>query len=528
MADAACKGRVYLVGGGPGDPGLVTVRAVECLRQADVVVYDRLTSPCLLSCARPDAEMHYAGKTPGRKPGPEPGPGTATGEPAPGEGRIDQDAINRLLVQKAQEGKVVVRLKGGDPFVFGRGGEEGEALAAARIPFEVVPGVTSAIAVPAYAGIPVTHRGVASSVAIVSGREDPGKGWTQVAWQRIAQAVDTIVVLMGVEEMPRIVQALRDGGRSPETAAAIIERGTEPGQRTVTGTLADIVERARAAGIRPPAITVVGEVVRLRERLRWFDNRPLFGRRVLVTRARTQASSLVELLAREGAEPVELAAIAIKPVEDTRELDRVAASVGDYNWVVFTSANGVDALFARLHAQGCDARAFGGTRVCAIGPATAEALARQGIRADLVPQEFVSEAVVEALAKAGIAGARVLLPRADIAGEDLVEGLARLGARVRQVTAYRTVAPEEAAAEAKRLLADGHIDVVTFTSSSTVKNLVMLLKGDLRPVKGAVVACIGPVTARAARETGLPVDIVAAEHTVRGLVRALVEYFQKR
>jgi len=525
VTDTTRNGKVYLVGAGPGDPGLLTLKGAECLRHADVVVYDRLVDPRLLALARPGAEMLYAGKVPGRKPGPEPGPGTWGGEPATGEGRLDQDAITRLLVQKAQEGKVVVRLKGGDPFVFGRGGEEGGTLRDAGIPFEVVPGITSAIAVPAYAGIPVTHRGVATSFAVVTGHEDPTKAESQVAWARLAQAVDTIVVLMGVQELPRIVELLLSGGRGADTPAAVIEQGTRPVQRTVTGTLADIVTKARAADIRPPAITVVGDVVRQRDHLRWFDNRPLFGKRVLVTRARTQASALVELLAAQGAEPVELPAIGIEPAKDTAALDRAAASVSDYQWVVFTSANGADAFFARLHALGRDARAFGAAKVCAIGPATADALARHGVRADLVPPEFVSDAVVAALAKAGVAGAKVLLSRADIAGDALVRGLAGLGARVTQVAAYRTVAPEESSAVAQRLLKDGPIDVATFTSSSTVTNLLALLGNDLTPLRGAVIACIGPVTAKTAREAGLTVDVEAKEHTVPGLVKALMEHF---
>jgi len=537
-------GKVWLVGAGPGDPGLITVVGLERLRQADVVVYDRLVSPRLLEDAREGAELIFVGKVAGK-------------------GGHNQVKINELLVAKAREGKRVVRLKGGDPFVFGRGGEEAEALRAAGVPFEVVPGVTSASAVPAYAGIPVTHRGLASSFAVVTGHEDPGKDEPAVDWGRLATAVDTRVLLMGAQTLPEIVDKLIEGGRPAETPAAVIQSGTTPDQRTVTGTLGDIVRRVQEAGLTAPAITVVGEVVRLRETLAWFEDRPLFGKRVLITRTRRQASALARLLAEEGAVPIELPAIEIEPAVDEaarlrRALDGLRASASG-GWVVFTSANAVEVFFGLMRERGLDARAFAGARAAAIGPATADALAERGIIADAVPEEYVAEGVVEALRPHVREGDRVLVPRAESARPELVEGLRALGAEVDEVILYRAAVPSASGgAEALSLLREGGIDIVTFTSSSTVRNLAALLGGDFRvilsgedvstgdvvssrrnltgvggattPEPGAtsrpkpLVACIGPITAKTARELGLRVDVEASEHTIPGLVRALREH----
>ena len=538
-------GKVWLVGAGPGDPGLITVAGLEAVRQADVIVYDRLVSERLLE--HPDlvgAELIYMGKV-------------------AGEGRHDQSKINDLLIEKARLGKRVVRLKGGDPFVFGRGGEEAEALRAAGVPFAVVPGVTSATAVPAYAGIPVSHRGLAATFAVVTGHEDPDKSEPAIDWERLATAVDTLVLLMGVKTLPETVDRLIAGGRSPETPVAVIRWGTTPDQRTVTGTLADIVQRVRAAKLQPPAITVVGEVVRLRETLAWFEDRPLFGKRVLITRTRRQASTLARLLADEGAAPIELPAVEIEPAADEAAteaaLDGLRAGV--YGWVVFTSANAVELFFGLMRERGLDARAFAGAKAAAIGPATADALAQRGIVADAVPEEYIAEGVVEALRPHLRPGERVLLPRAEGARPELVEGLRSLGAEVDEVTLYRSAVPKEAPAEALSLLRGGGIDIVTFTSSSTVRNLAALLGDDFRVIlsgggprarkvvasrrsleggeggvatgergrtaaRAPLVACIGPITADTARELGLRVDVVASEHTVPGLVAALRERIQ--
>jgi uroporphyrinogen III methyltransferase/synthase len=523
LPSSSPPGFVSLVGAGPGDPGLITVKGLERIAEADVIVYDKLANESLLDHARPDAELIYMGKIGG---GPQAG----------------QDAINALLVEKGREGRRVVRLKGGDPYVFGRGGEEGEALRDAGIPFEVVPGVTSAIAVPSYAGIPITHRGLAASFAVVTGHEDPAKEASGINWEHLATGVDTLVFLMGVRTLPEIVQKLTENGRSADTPAAVIRMGTTPEQRTVTGTLRDIVARIEEAGITPPAITVVGEVVRMREALSWFEGRPLFGKRVLITRTRKQASVLARLLADEGAIPVELPAIEIEPVADRSELDaaigRLAA--GAYAWAVFTSANAVEEFFGAVESKGLDARAFGATRVCTIGPATAAALAEHGIRADLVPAQYIAEAVVEAMRRrlnvadgfslprgreGEPAPPRILIPRAEGARAELIEGLTALGAMVEEIPLYRAALPAEARPEALQMLRDGGIDIVTFTSSSTVRNLVEILggSGPLTGERRPLIACIGPITAQTAEELGLPVDVVASEHTVEGLVVALRE-----
>ncbi len=502
------KGFVSLVGAGPGDPDLLTIGGAARLAEAEVVVYDRLANPALLSHARPGAELIYVGKTTDRH-------------------TMTQDQINALLVELGLAGKRVVRLKGGDPFVFGRGGEEAEALIAAGVPFEVVPGVTSSIAAPAYAGIPLTHRSLASSFAVITGHEDPSKDATSIDWARLANGADTLVFLMGTGRLAEIAEQLIAHGRDAATPAAVIEWGTLPRQRTATGTLATIAGAVRAAGIEPPAVTVVGEVARLRDELRWFDTRPLFGKRVLVTRTRRQASDLSRALAAQGAEPVELPVIEIVPSHDERELGyaiEVLKSSG-YQWVVFTSANAVELFLGHVRGAGLDARAFARARIAAIGPGTAEALAREGLRADLVPERFVAEGLLDAFASRVMRGQRVLLPRAEGAREVLVDGLLAMGASVRELTLYRAAVPERPGAEALRRLRAGEIDAVTFASSSSVRNLIAMLGGDPAPLRTAVIAAIGPVTAAAVREAGLEVSVTAGRYTIDGLVEALVAHY---
>ena len=501
-------GTVYLVGAGPGDPELLTLRARRLLESADVVLYDRLVDRRILAHVPEGSRIVYVGK-------------------AAGEDGISQDEVNDRLISEAAEGRLVVRLKGGDPFLFGRGAEEAEALESAGVPFEVVPGVTSGIAAPAYAGIPLTHRRLASSVTFVTGNEDPRKEDSTVAWDRIAQGGGTVVVLMGFDNLAGIVETLVRHGRDAETPAALIRWGTEPYQQTVVGTLSNIVDRAREARLEPPVVTVIGDVVPLRERLAWFEARPLWGKRVLVTRTRAQAGVLSELLAESGALPIELPTIQVLPPEDWSPLDSALRSLDTYNWTVFTSVNGVEAAFDRLAALGLDTRAFGRGRVAAIGPATAESLQSRGISADLVPETFLSEALASALIREGIEGARVLLPRADIAGEVVSQRLARAGATVEEVTAYRTVASEDSRRRLPEILADG-VDIAAFTSSSTATNLADLLDGDVGRLSGVTVACIGPSTATAVRNLGLEAGIVAIEHTVPGLVRAIEDHFTKK
>jgi len=500
------KGMVSLVGAGPGNMGLITVRGLELLQQADVVVYDRLVDDGLLTYARRDTELIFVGKS-------------------SGDHSVEQGEINRILVDKAKEGKSVVRLKGGDPFVMGRGGEEAEALVENHIPFEVVPGVTSAVAVPAFAGIPVTHRSIASSFAVVTGHEDPAKEDSSVDWGGLALSVDTLVCLMGMGNIEKIVAELVRGGKSSDTPIVLIQHGTTPRQRTVVGTLATIVERAGRAGLKPPVVIVVGKVVALREHLAWFDRQALFGKRVLVTRARAQASVLSRILAERGAEAVELPVIEARDLTDITELDGAVSNLRNYHWVLFTSVNGVDAFWQRMRAMGRDARWFEKIKIGAIGPATAEQLQEFGLYPDYISQEFTSESMLQGLAELGVAGCRILLPRSDIAPRELIEGLIKLGADPFEVTAYRTVSPEGVVSEGKRRLLAGEIEVVTFTSSSTVTNLVAVLDGDIGAINKARVACIGPATASAAEKAGIRVDIVAQEHTIPGLVSAIESYF---
>ena len=499
------SGLVTLIGAGPGDPGLLTLRGAEALASADVVVYDYLANPELLAHARPEAEQIYVGKKAGKH-------------------TLSQGEINGLLVDLGRAGRRVARLKGGDPFVFGRGGEEALALVQAGLSFEVVPGVTSAVAAPAYAGIPVTHRGLASSFAVITGHEDPTKDESALDWPRLATGVDTLVFLMGVGNLPQIVEQLVAHGRPADTPVALVRWGTMPEQWTVSGTLADIAEKVKAAGLKPPAVTVVGPVAGLRQQLHWFEDRPLFGQRVLVTRTRQQASALSARLRALGADAIELPTIHVAPPEDWTPLDSAIAELSSCDWIVFTSANGVGHFWARLVSANLDARALYGTRLAAIGPATAAELETHGLRADYVPGEYVAEAVAAGLGE--VRGLRVLLPRADIARPALANLLRESGAEVVEVAAYRTLRPETDADDLRDLLSE--ITVVTFTSSSTVRNLAAMARDAGLELPGALgeaaVACIGPITAATARELGLDIDVEADEYTIDGLVEALVNH----
>ena len=500
-------GKVYIIGAGPGDPGLITLRGIECIAQADAVVYDYLANEEILRHARKDARLIYVGKK-------------------GGDHTLPQGEINRILVDEALKGLTVARLKGGDPFIFGRGGEEAEVLREAGIPFEVVPGVTSAIAVPAYAGIPLTHRGYTSTVAFVTGHEDPTKGKSDIDWAALA-GIGTLVFLMGVKNLANIARNLVEGGKAPETPAALIRWGTTPGQQTLIGTLADIAAKAKKQGFTPPSILVVGEVVALRPKLDWFEARPLFGKGIVVTRPEEQAGEFARLLAAEGAQAILFPTIRIAPPERWDDVDRALAGLGGYDWVVFTSANGVKHFFARLRAKGGDIRDLKGIRVCTIGPATAAAVECLGIRVDLVPGEYISEGVVRAFASVDLQGRRVLLPRAAEARDVIPEGLAKMGAVVDVVTVYRTVRSESRREELQALLDAGRVDVVTFTSPSTVANFKLIMGDGTLPEKVRI-ACIGPVTAAAAKRHGFTVDIYQETFTIPGMVQALVEYFSRK
>ncbi len=502
------KGTVYLVGAGPGDPDLITVKAVECLKQADIVIYDFLAAPKLLRYVREGAETIYVGKK-------------------GGDHTLAQDKINELIVKKAQEGHTVVRLKGGDPFIFGRGGEEAEELAQAGISFEIVSGVTSAVAAPAYAGIPLTHRRYNTSVAFITGHEDPTKEQSTIDWSKLATGVGTLVFLMGVKNLPYIAENLVAAGRDPKTPVALVRWGTTPQQITVQGTLNTIVAEVQAAGLKPPAIIIVGEVIELRETLNWFEKRPLLGKNVVVTRARAQASDLVDRLTSLGAECLECPTIKVVPPDDWSHLDAAINNLETYDWLIFTSVNGVSFFFERLYVKGLDVRALKNVRIAAIGPATAKRLGDFGLKSDIVPKTYQAESVVEAFEAEDMEEKRVLLPRAKEARPILPVELVKMGAVVNEIPVYKTEQASENVDELIERLEQGSIDIVTFTSSSTVKNFKALLPADRFEslIKGVTVASIGPITTDTAKELGFKVDITAKDFTIPGLCEAILQHY---
>lgn len=484
-------GKVYLVGAGPGDPGLITVRGLQLLERADAVVHDRLVSRDLIARHRPDAEIHDVGKVPGR------------------HGRGRQGEINELLVALARQGKTVVRLKGGDPFVFGRGAEEAEACVAAGVPFEVVPGVTSAVAVPAYAGIPVTHRSSASSFAVVTGHEDPARSNPRTDWAILAR-IDTLVILMGVESLPTIVERLLVHGRSDETPIALVSCGTYPSQYTVTGTLADIVDRAREATLRSPVTVVVGEVVRQRERIRWFDRGPLWGKRVLLPRTRDKTSVLAERFRALGAETIEVPHLEVKPMAErlTDALERLAG----YDLILFTSPATVRVFWSALTDRGLDARGLGGIQIAAAGPGTADELSSIGILPDLKTPAYAPTLVAEVLLLHGVVNRHLLLLRQEDMPCDLTERLRGAGARVHHIAVYRAVPVGS--------LPDLRADLLVFASSGSVRTLAGLLEGSNEEVSHAPAVCMGPRTAAAAEKHGFHVRAIAESPTFDGLIQA--------
>ncbi|MEE9495621.1 MAG: uroporphyrinogen-III C-methyltransferase [Desulfobacterales bacterium] len=505
------KAKVYLVGAGPGDPGLITVKGRECIQNADVIIYDYLAAPALLKHARKSAELIYVGKK-------------------GGDHTLSQDEINALIVEKAKSGGIVTRLKGGDPYIFGRGAEEAEVLFKAGISFEIVPGVTSAIAAAAYAGIPLTHRKLTSTLAFVTGHEDPDKEETGINWSSLATGIGTLVFFMGVKNLPNITKSLIDHGKSPDTPIALIRWGTTPGQKTVSGTLDTIVEKARIAGLKAPAIIVVGEVVNLRQTLKWFEDRPLLGKRIVVTRARQQASDLVRLLSDQGAECLEYPTIEIRPPKDPEPLKQAVENLSAYDWIVFTSVNGVIYFFEQLFAAGKDVRALGRMQTAAIGPATAERLLEFGLTSDIVPETYRAESVVEAFAKVKLKGKKILLPRAREARPILPKELTKMGATVHEIPAYETLKAVENTDDLVQKLKDNQIDLITFTSSSTVKNFKALLPPDdfKTLMQGVVIASIGPITSDTAAKLGFEVQITAESYTISGLVEAILQNYQGR
>ena len=507
MEDKKENGRCYLVGAGPGDLGLLTLRAKQLIERADVVIYDYLCNPEILKWTAEKAEIIYAGKKAG----------------AP---TLKQDEINALLLEKARAGKQVVRLKGGDPFLFGRGGEEAQALAGAKIPFEIVPGVTSAIAAPAYAGIPVTHRGLTSHVTFFTGHEDPEKSESAIDYEALAKLGGTQVMLMGVERIETIAQEMLSHGVRPDLPVALVRWGTTARQQSIRGTLQNIAQCVAEAEFAPPAVAIFGDVVSLGNELRWFDQRPLFGKRIVVTRTRKQAGALSEQLHQLGADVIELPTIRIEPPDDLRTFAELVQDAHAYDWIVFTSPNGVSAFFEMFYKLYDDAREMGGARIAAIGPATAKRVRDFHLKVDLQPDEFVAEAVVREFKKEGdLENQRVLIARAEEARDLLPKQLEALGAIVDVALAYRTVAETDDRTEARSRLATEGADMITFTSSSTVENFLAL---GLPWPHGMAVASIGPITSRTARDCGLTIAVEAKRHDIPGLVEAIRTYFVGR
>ena len=507
MIEKIKQGKVYIIGAGPGDVGLITLKAVEALKLADVVVYDNLVNEELLNYAPAHARFIYAGKK-------------------GGDHTLSQDKINELLAKEAQDGNTVARLKGGDPFIFGRGGEEAEVLVGQGVPFEVIPGVTSAIAVPAYAGIPLTHRGLTSTVAFITGHEDPTKDKSDINWQALC-GIGTLVFLMGVKNLGQITEALILHGKIPETPVALIRRGTTPQQEVIVGTLVNIVDLAQANKFKPPAILVVGQVVDLRNTLRWFDSKPLFGMGVVITRPQRQVDDLARLLAAQGASPLAFPTISILPPSDWSDLDRAIGQLESYQWLIFTSTNGVHFFFERLREKGRDVRDLKGIKICCIGPATARQIENRGIRVDLVPDEFIAEGILKSFASINISGQRILIPRACRARDILPENLKKQGAAVDVATTYQTINSGRKKDELAKLIDAGEVDIITFTSSSTVTNFVEIMGADYALPPNIKIACIGPVTAATAKKAGFQIDISREEYTMEGLVQSLINGVQE-
>lgn len=507
------RGKVYLIGAGPGDPSLVTVKGLKFIEKAEVVVYDYLASKKLLDHAPKEAEFIYAGKKGG------------------GHHAHTQDEINHILIDKAKSGRTVVRLKGGDPFIFGRGGEEIEELAKAGIPFEVVPGVTSATAAATYAGVPITHRRITSTVAFVTGHEDPTKDSSSIEWQKIATGIGTLVFYMGIKNLPRITEKLMANGRDPETPAMVVRWASTPEQRSVDGTLATISEIVRQADIKPPALVVIGDVVNLRKTINWFENKPLFGKRIMVTRTREQASDLVAGLEEMGANCIEFATISIGPPDSWDILDDALTDLGRFDWLLFTSINAIHCFFRHLDEKGLDSRALGGTRVAAVGSTTADVLRNYGIKADLLPEKFTGDGLAESLLKMGVHRSRILLPRAAKARESLPERLRKGGAEVVVAPVYKNVRPDSHGEELRTMFLEKQVDMVTFTSSSTVTNFLHMLGEEDQERRKTLlgktkIASIGPITSKTAEEAGLSVDVQPETFTIPSLVDSIVTFYQ--
>ncbi len=510
MTDKKAKGKVYLIGAGPGDPSLFTLKGKAILQKADVIVYDYLASDSLLHYAQPMAERIYVGKISGNH-------------------AMPQEEITALLVKKGQEGLCVARLKGGDPYIFGRGGEEGEALFEAGVSFEVVPGISSAIAAPAYAGIPLTHRDHASSVTIITGHERADSTHSKHNWQALAQSASTLVFVMGMKNLPNIAKNLIEAGLDPKTPAAIVQWGTSSKQRSLAAPLCELPAKAHEEGFSSPAAIVVGHVVCLREKLSWFEKKALHGKNIVVTRAREQASDLALQLSERGANVVLFPTIEILPQEDFSQLDAKIAQIASYDWLIFTSVNGVSAFFDRLFALQKDSRSLHGLKIAAIGSATAKALQKYGLIADFVPEKFVAESLAEGLcdpAMGGMKGKKIALARAEEARDVLPNTLQEAGAQVDIIPVYKTVLARAKQDEVLGHLKEGNLHAITFGSSSTVKHFFAQISPEsLRKYPLPAFVCIGPITAKTLEEYGFSADVMPEEFTIPSMLAAIEDFF---
>jgi len=500
-------GKVSLIGAGPGEPGLLTLKGRDCLAQADVIVYDYLANPVLLGHGRSDAEQIYVGKNRGCH-------------------SLPQDDINQLLAAKARAGLRVARLKGGDPYVFGRGGEEAAFLHEQGIPFEVVPGVTAGFAAAAYAGIPLTHRDVTTSLALLTGHERPERKLSSLDWQTLATGIGTLIFYMGMTNLETICAQLMAHGRPATTPVAVIQWATLPRQKTLTAPLAEIAARVVAAGIEPPAVIIIGEVVGYREELRWYDNLPLFGKRFLITRPREQAQYFVDLLQGQGAETICIPTIEIAPPESWQDLDQALEELNRYQGVILTSANGVSAFFERMRTKNLDLRALAGVEIIAVGPKTAQSIAAYGLKPDLIPADYRAEGVLTALLARGVEGQRFLYPRTEIARDVLRVSLTAAGAQVDAPVVYRTIAPQNKTDMIRHLLAEKELDAICFSSSSTFENFSAMLGAELKHLQGrAAFFSIGPLTSKTIRQHGFKVALEPQSSTLDDLVAAMVDYY---
>ena len=512
MTTSNKKGKAYLVGAGPGDPGLITVRGKEILQKTEVLIYDYLAGEKLLDFVPKDTELIYAGKMGGIKH-------THT-----------QDEINEMLVDRVKAGKIVVRLKGGDPFIFGRGGEELEELVKAGLDYEAVPGVTSASAAATFAGVPITHRACTSSVAFITGHERPDKSVSSIAWDKISTGVGTLVFYMGIKNLPSITANLITHGRDPKTPVAVVRWASLPYQRSVVGTLETIADIVKKEGIKPPALTIVGDVVNYREKLDWYEGRPLFGKRIIVTRTREQASELVSLLGENGAHCLEHATISIHPPDSWEETDQAITHLQSFDWVLFTSINAIHHFFKRLYDQGQDSRTLHGVSIAAIGRVTANILLEYGLKADLIPDEFTGDGLAEAMVQQGLEGQKILIPRALKAREILEKTIQENGGKVVVAPVYQNVPPVYEGTVLREEIKNGEVDMVTFTSSSTVTNFMAMLNAtdnkELQEfLKDVKIAVIGPVTAKTVQKFGLTIDVQPETYTIASMVDSIVDYF---